>query len=222
MPTCKVKNIDNIAFMKTLKPKSVDFVLTDIPYDECSRQDNGLRNFNFEQSDIITFDLDTFLDEVYRITSGSILIFCGFKQVSKIFDYFDNKQGTARVVIWEKSNPSPINGQYVYLSGIETAVWFKRKGSKNFNAHCKNTVFRFPLGNRTWNPTGKNLKLFEDLVLDNSNEGQTIFDPCMGGATSAVAAIKHNRNFIGCELNTEFYNKTLERLAKENIQVEEI
>lgn len=222
MPTCKVKNIDNIAFMKTLKPKSVDFVLTDIPYDECSRESNGLRNLDFEQSDIITFNLDEFLDQVYRVTKGSVLIFCGFKQVSKIFDYFDNKQGTARVVIWEKTNPSPMNGQYVYLSGIETAVWFKRKGSKTFNAHCKNTVFRFPLGNRTWNPTGKNVKLFEDILLDNTNEGDIVFDPCMGGATSAIVAHKHNRNFIGCELNTEFYNKALERLAKENIQVEEI
>lgn len=45
--------------------------------------------------------------------------------------------------IWRKTNPSPMNGQHIYLSGIENAVWFKKRGGV-FNAHCKNTVFDYP------------------------------------------------------------------------------
>ena len=55
------------------------------------------------------------------------------------------KLGTVRHLVWEKTNPSPMNGQYIYLSGIENAVWFKKKGA-TFNAHCKNpTATKFHL-----------------------------------------------------------------------------
>lgn len=47
------------------------------------------------------------------------------------------RKGTVRPIIWEKTNPSPMNGQYIYLSGVEMAVWFKKSGAKHFNAHCK-------------------------------------------------------------------------------------
>ena len=63
-------------------------------------------------ADVMTFNLDDFLNEVYRITSGTIIIFCGKEQISQIHKFFSEKQakklGTVRQLIWEKSNPSPI------------------------------------------------------------------------------------------------------------------
>lgn len=47
-----------------------------------------------------------------------------------------------------------MNGQYIYLSGIENAVWFKKRGGV-FNARCKNTVFDFPCGKSKFHPTEK-------------------------------------------------------------------
>ena len=78
------------------------------------------------------------------MTKNSICIFCGRGQFSDIYKFFANKKGTVRPIVWEKTNPSPMNGQYVYLSGVEFAVWFKKAGAKVFNAHCKNTVFKYP------------------------------------------------------------------------------
>lgn len=64
--------------------------------------------------------------------------------MSEIHKFFSEKQkkgkGTVRQLVWKKTNPSPMNGQNIYLSGIENAVWFKKRGG-TFNAHCKNTVF---------------------------------------------------------------------------------
>ena len=37
----------------------------------------------------MTFDLSKFLQNVYNITNGTIIIFCGMNQVSEIFNYFD-------------------------------------------------------------------------------------------------------------------------------------
>lgn len=219
----QIFNIDCMEYMKTLSNNSIDFVLTDIPYDEVQRTTNGLSNMKsldtLGDADELKFDIDKFLDEVYRISKNSICIFCGREQFSYIFNYFAKQKGTTRPIVYEKTNPVPSNGQYVYLSGVEFAVWFKKRGAKTFNAYCKNTVFRYPIygGKKRIHPTQKHPDLFKELILDNTNEGDTVFDPCAGGMTTALAAAASNRNSICCELNTEFYEKGIEMLKKEGI-----
>lgn len=115
--------------------------------------------------------------------------------------------------MWEKSNPSPMNGQYVYLSGVEFAVWFKKKGSKVFNAHCKNVVFKYPNGTSKYHPTEKNHKLLKDLILDNTNPSDTVFDPCMGSGSHLFVALENNRNGLGIELNNDYFNIAKQRLS---------
>lgn len=207
-----VENLDCIYGMSLMDKNSVDFTLTDIPYGTVSRSSNGLRNLNKEYADEETFELEEFLDSVYRVTKNSICIFCGKEQFSFIYEYFAKKQGTVRPIIWEKTNPSPMNGQYVYESGVELAVWFKKKGARTFNAFCKNTVFRYPNGKKDIHPTQKNLDLFKELILDNSNSGDIIFDPCMGSGTTAVASIKLDRKYYGFEINKEAFEKLTERI----------
>lgn len=219
----KIYNIDCIEYMKTLSNNSVNFTLTDIPYDEVQRSTNGLSSIknldNLGEADSLQFNLKSFLDEVYRISSNSICIFCGREQFSSICEYFKNKPGTCRTIIYKKTNPVPSNGQYVYLNGLELAAWFKKRGAKVFNAYCKNTVFEYPIfnGKNRIHPTQKHPELFKELILDNTNENDIVFDPCAGGMTSALAAHSIGRNFICCELNEDFYNKGKETLEKEGI-----
>ena len=204
--------------MKKIPDDSVNLTITDIPYDEVNRKDNGLRNLNKENADILTFDLDDFLNEVHRITKGTTIIFCGKEQISPIHKFFSDKQnkhkGTVRQLIWEKTNPSPMNGQHIYLSGIENAVWFKKRGGV-FNAHCKNTVFKYPCGRSKLHPTEKNHELLKELILDNSNEGDLVLDPCMGSGSHGLVALNNNRNFIGIELDENYFNIAKDRI--ENI-----
>ena len=65
--------------MNGMETGSVDLTLTDIPYAEVNRASNGLRKLDKEYADVLTFDLDEFLTEVYRVTKGTIIIFCGMK-----------------------------------------------------------------------------------------------------------------------------------------------
>lgn len=208
----KIYNIDCLEGMKLLISNCVDMTLTDIPYGAANRKSNGLRNLNKENADILTFDIETFLNEVYRVTKNSICIFCGKEQFSEIYKFFANKKGTVRPIVWRKTNPSPMNGQYIYLSGVEFAVWFKKAGAKVFNAHCKNTVFDYPNGKRDLHPTQKNLKLFEELILDNTNENDVVLDTCMGSGTTAIACINTNRKYIGFELSKEYCEIANERV----------
>lgn len=210
-----IYNYDCMSFMKYMNDESVDLTLTDIPYGVVSRNSNGLRNLNKEKADIVTFDLQEFLPEVYRVTSGTIIIFCSKEQISEIYSFFYSKQkkklGTVRQLVWEKTNPSPMNGQYIYLSGIENAVWFKKRGGV-FNAHCKNPVFKYACGRSKLHPTEKNHELLKELILDNSNVGDIVFDPCAGSGSHLLVAKENDRKYLGLEINQDYFIILKERM----------
>ena len=85
---------DCMETMRGMGNKSVDLIVTDIPYGEVTK--NGaerekykgqLRNINKGDADIVTFNLLDFIGECARITKGSIYIFCGIEQVSDCLLY---------------------------------------------------------------------------------------------------------------------------------------
>lgn len=88
----KIFNIDCMDYMTKMDDISIDFTLTDIPYDAVNRQSNGLRNLDKCKADILTFDLNSFLENVYRVTKNSIVIFCGKEQFSTVYAFFANKK----------------------------------------------------------------------------------------------------------------------------------
>ena len=197
----------------------MDFTLTDIPYNAVNRKSNGLRRLNKGKADVLTFDLREFLGEIHRLSKNSLCIFCGKEQFSEIYKYFTEKQGTVRPICWIKSNPSPMNGQYVYLSGIELGVWFKKKGGKTFNAHCKNSVFRYPNGKSKLHPTEKNHALLRELILDNTSRDDIVFDPCMGSGAHLLVAQRLGRRYFGCELDENFYQIATNRIRTDAVSV---
>ena len=68
-------------------------------------------------------------------------------------------------------------------------------------------------------PTQKPVALIQYLIRTYSNEGDTILDNCMGSGTTAIAAIREKRNFIGFELNKEYYDKACKRIKLEQAQL---
>lgn len=152
-----LKHGDCMDFFKELDDNSIDLVLTDIPYDIVNRSSNGLRNLDKGKADVLTFNIKDFVSECYRVAKTTI-IFCGAEQISTIHgqfaEYQKKNKGTVRQIIWEKTNPSPMNGEHIYLRGIENAVWFKKRGG-TFNARCKNPVFKYPIGKSKVHPTEK-------------------------------------------------------------------
>ena len=57
-------------------------------------------------------------------------------------------------------------------------------------------------------------QLAEDCILSWSVEGDTVLDPFMGSGTTAKMSLLNNRNYIGFEINEEYYNGILKRLDK--------
>lgn len=193
----------------------VRYLLTDIPYGEVTRTGNGLRNLDKGKADVETFDLEKFLNTIYD-KADIFTIFCGHSQFSTIFNFFaelqKQKKGTVRQVVWVKSNPSPMNGEYVYLNGTENAVWFKKSGTGKLNCKCKKNWIVAPVGSSKFHPTEKNHKLLEELILDNTSEGDTVCDCCMGSGSTGIVATELGRNFIGYELDEKYFEIAKERI----------
>ena len=201
--------------LPSLADGSITLTLTDIPYDEVNRKSGGLRNLDKSHADIITFPLDDFINEVVRVTSGSIYIFCGSVQVSHIRNRLIEHGLSVRHCIWEKSNPSPMNGQHMWLSSIENCVYAKKKGAYfDIRERCKSAVWKCPTEKYKGHPTPKPIELMERLIQASSQSGDTVFDPCMGSGAVGIAAKRTRRNFIGVELDKNYYSITQERINK--------
>lgn len=199
--------------MKSILDNSVEMTLTDIPYGVINRESNGLRELDKQDADAETFDLGIFLQEVIRVTKGSIYIFCSTEQVSFLRSEMVKSKLSTRLCIWEKCNPSPMNGQYIWLSGVECCVYGKKKKAV-FNEHCKNTVWKYPVVRNQMHSTQKPLELFRYLIKVSSNAGDTVFDPCSGSGTAAVAALKEGRNYIIADVNVAYTDIARQRVLE--------
>ena len=77
------------------------------------------------------------------------------------------------------------------------------------------TVLYFNKEPDCFHPTQKPVALIEYLIKTYSNRGGLILDNCMGSGTTAIACIRTHRNYIGFELDKDYYDKAQERIRLE-------
>lgn len=65
-------------------------------------------------------------------------------------------------------------------------------------------------------PTQKPVALCEYLIKTYTNEGELVLDNCMGSGTTGVACVNTNRNFIGIELDNEYFKMAETRINNAN------
>lgn len=77
------------------------------------------------------------------------------------------------------------------------------------------TMLEFPLPRfKNGHPTQKPVPLLEYLIKTYTNEGETVLDNCMGSGSTGVASVNTNRNFIGMELDENYFKIAQERISK--------
>ena len=65
------------------------------------------------------------------------------------------------------------------------------------------------------------VNLIEPCVLFGTDTGDLVLDPFMGSGTTAIAAAKNGRRFLGIELNPEYFQMSINRLKAEGVIVGE-
>jgi len=76
-------------------------------------------------------------------------------------------------------------------------------------------ILEFPKDQKPSHPTQKPVALMEYLIKTYTNEGETVLDFTMGSGTTGVACMNTGRNFIGIELDPEYF-----AIAEKRINVE--
>ncbi len=64
-------------------------------------------------------------------------------------------------------------------------------------------------------PTQKPVALLEELIKTYTNDGETVLDNCMGSGSTGIACIHTNRNFIGIELDENYFKIAKDRIEEE-------
>jgi site-specific DNA-methyltransferase (adenine-specific) len=203
---------DCLEIMPTLADGSIDLIIADIPYGEVNRKSSGLRNLDKSIADIETFTPKFVIEQSSRLAK-SIYIWCGTEQVSELRGGFVRRKMSTRLGIWEKTNPSPMNGQSLWLSALECCV-FARKPKAYFSEHCKSSVWRGPIVKGKLHPTQKPLWLMERLIRASCPTGGIVLDFCMGSGTTGLACLNTGRNFIGIEKDEAYFNVAKARIEQ--------
>lgn len=209
---------DCMEVMKVMGDNSVDLVCTDLPYGELGSRTNGGikdRHYDDERSmiaDTVDFDMTLMLEEAWRVCRGSFYFFCGIGQISAIHNFFRSKGCTTRLIVWEKTNPVPTNGQWTWLFGIEPCVFAKKAGAV-YNGNCRNTVLRYPIAAPTFHATPKNENLMRDLVETSTVKGDIVLDMFAGGMTTGVACVRGRRRYVMVERDADYYREGVKRLV---------
>ena len=73
---------------------------------------------------------------------------------------------------------------------------------------------------KTKHPTGKPVALMEYLIRTYTNEGETVLDFAMGSGTTGVACQNTGRNFIGIELDEDYYKAARKRIEEATRQID--
>ena len=204
---------DCLEVLPTLEAGIVDAVVTDIPYGEVNRDSSGLRNLDKGAADTVTFSTDEAAAECIRL-AGTVYLFCGIEQVSPLRAKFVAAGLTTRLCVWEKTNPSPMNGDRLWLSSIESCV-FARKPRVYFSEHCESPVWRGPTAKRQQHPTQKPVWLMQRLVRASVPNAGAVLDFCMGSGTTGVACVRTGRKFIGIEKEPKYFDIAVKRIEAE-------
>lgn len=188
---------DCLEYMRGMADKSVDAVITDPPYGV--KRDKGFNGFGGFGTPIARKqyhgDWDNqrpdkvYFDELLRLTDTA-LIFGG--------NYFaDYLPVGNHWVVWDKKQTMPTFGdcELVWTNIKRNSVkWITREwngllGKEEAREHA----------------TQKPLKIMTWLIVNYTNPGDTVFDPFMGSGTTGVACVQLGRNFIGCEIDPQYY-----------------
>ena len=205
-----------LEIMPQIEP--VALVLTDIPYGKVNRKSRGLRNLNKADADKPTFNTTDFISTVINQCSGCFYVFCGTEQVSEIRAAFVAGRLSTRLGFWEKTNPSPMNGKFLWLSGIECFVYGKKPKGVH-NAKCKSPVFRYATAREQRHPTQKPVGLFSEMISASTNPDSIVLDPCLGSGTMAIACERLDRKWVGIELSEKYCEIAAKRIEAEASQL---
>jgi site-specific DNA-methyltransferase (adenine-specific) len=179
-------NCDCMEYMATVPDKYFDLAIVDPPYgigDKFKGGKTGKMNFNeIVNKDWDKVPSDEYFNELQRVSKNQI-IWGG--------NYF-NLPPTRCFIVWDKMISEDFSlamAELAWTSFDKLAKIYKLQVPKNGKIH----------------PTQKPVKLYEWLLTNYAKKGQRVFDSHLGSGSSAIAAHYFGVDFVGCELDKDYF-----------------
>ena len=216
---------DAYEVIKKIDSKSIDLIVTDPPYliskgssgnGRISKQMLKLTN-ELQDSDVANGIKLDILDEFMRIMKKpNIYIWCNKKQILPYLNYFVGiHKCSFEILTWIKTNPIPTCGRN-YMNDKEYCLYFRKGISLHTTYQTGKTYWITPTNVKDkklyGHPTIKPIDIIKTLIQNSSAPGDVVFDCFLGSGTTAVASKELERNYIGIEKNSDYYEITLQRL----------
>lgn len=217
---------NSLEVLQNIDTNSIDAIITDPPYN-ISRDNNfktmGRAGIDFGEWDK-EFDLTSWIKTAEPLLKkgGNIVIFNDWKNMSYITKALeDNEFEIKDLIRWKKTNAMPRNRDRRFITDYEVAVWAVKKGGKwTFNRLSDTYEIPEIVGGLTpksekldgGHPTQKPIYVMKWLIERLTNKGDTILDPFMGSGSTCVACEELSRDYIGIELDDNYYNIAKERI----------
>ena len=243
----KIFNEDCLVGMQRIPDKSIDCIITDLPF--------GTTACAWDS--VIPFE--PLWKQFHRVTKdNAAIVLFGVEPFTSALIMSNIKEYRQKLT-WLKTRPTNVfNAKKQFMNWTEDICVFYRKlptfnpqmrtdglftgakvqhrysrskgtlgqtGEKEGYVHEGNGGLFYPksvlefsnvhYGEECMHPTQKSVELIRYLVRTYTNEGDTILDATIGSGTTAIAAIREKRHFIGFEQNKEYYDKANERIRKE-------
>lgn len=216
----KVYNCDCLEYMKSIPDNYFDLAIADPPYgigaSKPSKKPSNIlqKNGSIMSASVTDFgkkDWDNniptqeFFDELRRVSKNQIIWGA---------NYFGLQGG---MIVWDKinGNSDQYDCEIAYQSFNKRTdlVHFMWNGMFQ-GKYCGRDIRQAAVqqGNKALNekrihPTQKPVILYEWLLNNYAKKGDLIFDPMMGSQSSRIAAYKLGFDYVGCELDREYFEK---------------
>ena len=230
---------DCLELMKDIPNGSVDMVLCDLPYGTTACKWDNVIPFEplWQQYNRIIKDngaIVLFGSEPF----STMLRYSNLKMYK--YDWVWNKKKAGNIFL-AKYQPMKIH-ENIMVFGRNTTAYYpimipreKVKTSMNYgtgeaiggNRQKENNVYTYTHKNPTTileftnavqkgkvHPTQKPVALLEYLIKTYTNEGDIVLDNCMGSGSTGVACVRTNRDFIGMELDQNYFNIAKNRIEE--------
>ncbi len=240
-------NENCLTALATCQDESIDLIVTDPPYPVTSRGSAG-NSGGMLQKDLNkkgkvfnhnSIDCTEYAPEFYRLLKDGSHCYVMTNHINLIhmLNTFtdlrtdEEKQNNVKPygfhfiksLIWDKGNK--IMGQY-YMSQFEYILFFRKGKGKKINNCGTSDILSVP-NKKSKDENGKNLhdtekpvELMRILIENSSQENDFVLDPFMGIGSTGVACRKYNRNFIGCELDSNYFNIAEKRIKEVGNKIE--
>jgi len=209
MPNIELLNCDCMSYMATLPDKAFDLAIVDPPYNVGASDGSfGNRGYDSKTSKLKHYANHDKLPEADYFNE--------LKRVSKNWivwgaNYYPQYFNHSGAIVWHKKNDNP-------LSDCEIAFQSFNKLVKYVWVEWQGFLKGGETGQRI-HPNQKPIKLYDWILMNYAKSGDKILDTHLGSGSSAIAAHKMGFDFVGCELDKDYYDAACKRFKEQTAQL---